>query len=547
MATLDKTDFSQQEAWGLLAEKMVTRKVSSLKMGFWDFIRDVWSKGYTRPELFNAWHVGQLCEDVEEAMSRNLWYLAILPRFHLKSTVLGHGFSVWRHLSMPSDSDILYLSYSDGMSQRHIQEINKAVRRNEVLSDLLKDRSPQADYSFRYFSKDNRAIETLHGGLFSFKRGLHVNGGMIADDILRDPDNPLNLTQLTKVEDHFLTETIFIPSRESPVIVLGTPMAPNDLLSKLRSDERFMCRMLPALDPEPGRRVLFPLMFSEEDLLSHQRARPKSFSSEFMLNPYLSEDSYFSIDDIKSVEDPQLATLDPYRKHEIDSDFTVAGFDVGKKRHPSHLSVFGSKNGELFQICSFFMDGWEYVRQVDFLNMVIDSFGIDRGYIDNTRGELEERGLLPEWLMLSFTQKNKRTQAQILEQYISGLKIRLIIDERQRSQITSVNNELDAPETPLGHGDAFFSNGLATLAYHEKQLGGTEDLGDMQDFAGAISGRVEQPLGENLSDSLRRIHSFPQDNSEQDKSGCPQCGEVRSWIKENRLCLACMLKFPVGD
>ena len=89
-------------------------------------------------------------------------------------------------------------------------------------------------------------------------QNTNVNGALIADDVLRDPENPLNNTQINKVEDHFLTESLFIPLKGVPVIVLGTPMMPGDLLSKLQNDDRFLARNLPALDPAPDRRVLMP-------------------------------------------------------------------------------------------------------------------------------------------------------------------------------------------------------------------------------------------------------------------------------------------------
>ena len=132
---------------------------------------------------------------------------------------------------------------------------------------------------------------------------MHVNGALIADDVLRDPENPLNIGQVTKVEDHFLTESMFIPLRGVPIIVLGTPMMPGDLLSKLQEDDRFFSRVLPALDPEPGRRVLMPELYSEEWLLQQQRARPKSFASEFMLQPHFTTESYFEETDIAKCED----------------------------------------------------------------------------------------------------------------------------------------------------------------------------------------------------------------------------------------------------
>ena len=79
-----------QLADGLLAEH-------KFKTGsFWEFVRDVWSQGYDHPEYFQAWHVGVLTEDIQYCLENNLNYVAVLPRFHFKSSVLGHAFSVWR-------------------------------------------------------------------------------------------------------------------------------------------------------------------------------------------------------------------------------------------------------------------------------------------------------------------------------------------------------------------------------------------------------------------------------------------------------------------
>ena len=154
---------------------------------------------------------------------------------------------------------------------------------------------------------------------------------------MRDPENPLNATQITKVEDHFLTESLFIPLKGVPVIVLGTPMMPGDLLSKLQDDDRFKSRVLPALDPAPDRRVLMPELYSEEWLLQQQRARPKSFASEFMLIPHFSTEAYFEDDDITKCEDANLKNYPISKGYEVDRDEQLfAGFDVGKKRHPSH-------------------------------------------------------------------------------------------------------------------------------------------------------------------------------------------------------------------
>ena len=149
---------------------------------FYEFLRDIWSQSFDNPEYFGAWHVGVLAEDIEECLETGQNYVAVLPRFHFKSTIMGHAFSVWRLLKAPRDCSVLYLSYSDGMARYHLSEINKTVSRNPILTSMMDNRSPKADYSFRYYI-NKRPMEIMHGGLFSFKRGMHVNGALIADDV----------------------------------------------------------------------------------------------------------------------------------------------------------------------------------------------------------------------------------------------------------------------------------------------------------------------------------------------------------------------------
>ena len=173
------------KAFELLAEKL--EKSNKYKVGsFWEFTRDIWSQGFEHPEYFQAWHVGKLTEEVEKCIEDNLNYLAILPRAHFKSTILGHAFSIWRSLKIQGNANILYLSYSDTMAKYHISEINKEVNRNPLLKDMMTNRAPKADFTFRYDTGNGGTAEILHGGLFSFKRGMHVNGALIADDILKD-------------------------------------------------------------------------------------------------------------------------------------------------------------------------------------------------------------------------------------------------------------------------------------------------------------------------------------------------------------------------
>ena len=539
---------------------------------FWEFIRDVWALGFEHPEYFRAWHIGVIAEDIQECVEEGKNYVAVLPRFHFKSTVLGHAFSIWRLLQSTRDQSVLYLSYSDGMAKYHISEINKAVHRNPVLKEWFKNKAPKADFSFRY-SVNNKPVEIMHGGLFSFKRGMHVNGALIADDVLRDPENPLNASQLSKVEDHFLTESMFIPLKGVPVIVLGTPMMPGDLLTKLQKDDRFKSRVLPALDPVPDRRVLMPELYNEEWLLEQQKARPKSFASEFMLIPHFSTESYFEGEDIEKCEDKNLRSFPATKKYELEGDEEIfAGFDVGKKRHPSHLVLFKKVGTRIEQIHQSWLDGWSYSDQIEYLNEVADNFKITKGYIDNTRGELEDRGLDRAWYPMHFTVKAKNTMAQIFEKYVLSGNLSLLKDERQKQQILSVNNELKAPETPMGHGDAFFSIALALQALYETTQHKYTTLGSLTDWAEAVSPNSEGEQskinvsvsdtvrkGQTLSDSISLSDDLQDDEttkaagftlvwdaesaSEDMDAPNPHCVEAvctqEFWVPERNLCLYC--------
>jgi len=513
---------------------------------FYEFLRDIWSQSFDNPEYFGAWHVGVLAEDIEECLETGQNYVAVLPRFHFKSTIMGHAFSVWRLLKAPRDCSVLYLSYSDGMARYHLSEINKTVSRNPILTSLMDNRSPKADYSFRYYI-NKRPMEIMHGGLFSFKRGMHVNGALIADDVLRDPENPLNTSQITKVEDHFMTESLFIPLKGVPVVVLGTPMMPGDLLTKLQKDDRFKSRVLPALDPVPNRRVLMPELYNEEWLLQQQEARPKSFASEFLLQPHFATEAYFNEEEITKCEDETLRNhpaSNIYKKKD-EHEQLFAGFDVGKKRHPSHLVIFRRVGEKLEQVHQSWLDGWSYSDQIEYLNDIAKNFDLEKGYIDNTRGELEDRGLDPVWHAMHFTLKSKRTMAQIFEEYVSKSNLTLIQDSRQKEQIVSVSNELKAPETPMGHGDAFFSVAMALQAAYETTLYRYESLGSASDWLDAVD-----PSGQekNSAEELKKKMSLdfkPVNQKEvtSEKAPNPNCTEMvctpSFWVPERKLCIYC--------
>jgi hypothetical protein len=179
----------------------------------------------------------------------------------------------------------------------------------------------------------------------------------------------------------------------------------------------------------------------------------------------------------------------------------VLGADIGKKGNPSHISVFAivdekisdTENKEsLVQIHQRFLDGWPYIRQVNYFNRCVEWFGVQRGYVDNTRGELEERNLTREVVPITLglrdgpVAKGKMKLATQFSLLVEQNRIRLLDDDRFLSQILCVSNELQAPNTPQGHGDAFISIMLAVGVYFDyyapDRRKGTFNLGNFQDI-----------------------------------------------------------------
>jgi len=549
----DNRGLSYIDAIKHLSDELTGAGKVSVEIGsFWEFVRDIWSLSFDKPELFNTWHVGYLAEDIQDATEQGLHYCAILPRAHYKSTILGHAFSVWTILKKEKDLKVLYLSYSDTMAKYHINELKKEVTRNPVLKTLMEDKTPRSDYTFRMRYKGNN-VEIEKGGLFSFKRGMHLDGALIADDILKDPENPLEIGQVTKVEDHFLTESMFIPNKGAPIVVVGTPLLPDDILAKLEFDERFRHRRLPVFNPTPGRPVLAPEIFSMKELLTHQKAKPKAFASEFMLEPFYSSETYFSKEDIIKATDPRLRNLHALTKHKFsETDEVFGGFDVGKKRHPSHLAIFKRNGSRVEQIHSSYLNGWNYNDQIEYVNDVAENFNMNRGYVDNTRGELEDRGLSNIWVPMSFTPKLKANMAGIMEEMILGGRAKLLDDAQQNLQLQQVNNDLKATTTVAGHGDAFFSVAMALQAAYETDLYGMEVVGDLQQWASGLESdresddpmqnwlkRLESGSPEEYNSTTQKDTTFPPIGAPNPNCDNRQCNP-KAWIPENNLCMMCL-------
>lgn len=364
----------------------------------------------------------------------------------------------------------LYMSYTQDLGEYHTKMAKRYI---DALPELFGgyQNCTESESILYYKNPEGRVFYTEPVGILSFQRGKHPNG-IICDDILKDPAVRLDLTQIEKITQLFFEEVEQMPKEELHLI--GTPQDSNDIFAQLEGKGEYDCKRYDAIVDAEKHITLWADKFSWDELEKRRKLiGDKAFMKEFRCQPVRGAEGYLSIDEMNLVLNKRLKNYALNYPPKLKNRTIIAGFDIGKKTHPSHLCVLAEDKGKIKQIHSKFFDGWNYTDQIDYLRQAIETFKIDKLLYDDTRAEFEEcreRGELPaEMQGVVFTAKSKFTMATELDRVITNKGLALIKDPRQTRSILSVDCDLKAPETSEGHGDAFFSLCLAVSAWKEAQ------------------------------------------------------------------------------
>jgi len=411
-------------------------------------------------------HLNAWCD-----LFQNEKLLSILSaRKHSKSEI-AHSYLGWRIFNMDHTmtEKWLYMSYTGDLAGEHLAETKERIRVNpffikEGIVDLTDAKT------ILYYRKDNKKLFCQPAGINSFKRGKHPDG-VVTDDILRDPETKMDVSQIEKINDIFMQQVMSLPKENGLGIKnIGTAQDEVDLFHLLEQRKQFSCHRYKAIVNYETKEVLWPEMLSFDRLIQirDDEIGAKAFLKEYMCVPVRSTEGYFVQEEIDAVIKPRLKNRSIYAEPKL-NEYCYGGMDLGKKRHPSHLSIFGKdRKGKLVQLISMWMDGTDYVDQLDRCREIIKNYKVFKLYYDDTRAEFEgfkEIGQLPpEMEGLSFTNKLKFQIAAELEKAVKKKNIMLINDTRQKRQILNCDNDLKSMDTREGHGDSFWSNALAVHA-----------------------------------------------------------------------------------
>jgi hypothetical protein len=433
---------------------------------------------------FDRFVSGAYVDDVARFLDGSKRTARVGARDHFKSTSLYARFM--RHLFRTRDTNFEahYFSYEQNMSGYHIEKIKKLIIPNPYFSSC-KDLKATAD-SVGAWTWDGEHTVTLDPkSLLSFKRGIHPEW-IAVDDPFQDPEDKLEPTTILKINDVFKKQILDMPKVGGELHVVGTAQTPQDFFFDQTVMRRFSVSVEPAIVSEAKRIARWPEHMDFDELLERREERGhKVFAQEYLCSPVYTEDAWLEEDELKACVDVSLTNHNPFKMDGVtfDGDIT-AGWDLGKKRHPSHLAIFETKDGVSKQLHSKWMERWDYTNgqkdydpshptQLEYVVETLRAFGIDYLQYDGTRGELDAlkdaKQLPDEFEGVIFTKKRMVAMATVLSARVTHGSVKLLDDPRQTNQMLAVNNNLQAIESPQGHGDSFWSVCMALPERQESQ------------------------------------------------------------------------------
>lgn len=461
--------------------------VAKARNNFAYFVKEIGSKSI--PNFVMGDYIEESCN----FLSKNKKTIRLAFRSGMKSKLI-HVFLMYKIMfeGINDNIDMHYFSYKEDLAGLHIREVKRMVADNPYFEELI-DLKSRAD-SIGEFTWDRKHVISIRPrGIISATRGLKGNL-LVCDDILSDPAQPILPNLIFKVNDLFKSVILESIKPGGEIHVVGSPISRVDLYfdPELRHEFAFMGTPSIIDKGTKQERSAWPEFISLEELKAKERSRgPRVFEREFQISPYYSEDSFFKKDYLmKNVVNSNLSNAD-IRTGYITDKKVIAGFDIGKKRHPSLLTVFELAGTKAKMIHFKFMDKWAYFSgkdefdpshptQLEYLKEAIKAFNIDELYYDNTRGELEaakDQGLIPpSMLPIVSTHRIKEANATAFDKSVMNREMEIMNDERLLTSITQVTKELFAIEDKYGnHGEGFTSIALCFNGINKIFMSGAQE------------------------------------------------------------------------
>lgn len=434
------------------------------------------------------WVGGDFVDEITTWYGSNTHTVRVSARDHMKSmSFYAHVmWKIYRMQYIGRSREAQYFSYIESMARYHLSKIKRAIQSNPFFNDII-DLTHDAVGAIRYtwvsdqemFEKKKRKRAEYvcqPRGLMQFKRGVHSQD-VYVDDPFQDPDNLLLPLKILKINN--IMKMQILDMAQSELHIAGTAQTNHDFYFDKAFTSRFSVRIDPAEKDTKNKIPLWEEWMNWEELQAKKIERgERVYNQEYLCKPVYMENAFIKMDRLLTVVNPQLKNHDfnswnkeiqrrKQNKEETQNN-RFGGWDLGKKGHPAHFTIFEEVGDKWVQLLERWFDEVDYTAQLEFINEAIEVFELDKVYFDATRGEMdvlmEDGTLSSTYEPIHFTLKKKTAMAGVFDRKVTDKSIELINSERQLNQMCLVNNDLQAPTTKDGHADSFWSTCLCMNA-----------------------------------------------------------------------------------
>jgi predicted phage terminase large subunit-like protein len=316
---------------------------------FWSFSKEVvgWK------DLYEPLHK-PLCDFVQETTHKKK--LVLLPRGHLKSSVVTIGYALWKIAQDPKNR-ILIANGTYPLAATFLSQIKDHILRNAKFKQLFGDLFVSADkWSESAITvKREESYERKEPTVTAFGIGGNLVSQHYDIIILDDLVNRENIHTPDRIQDvlTFYKDILDLLEPGGTIIMIGTRWHEADLYGWILDDQNpehyeYDIMLKTAVEGEyeivknadtggfhiQGGEILFPTKFSREHLDKLLNKGLSEFSSQYMNDPVPLEDSvfkwdwkYYEDDDLRGMEVRHFITCDPAffdpSSKTVDLDYTA--------------------------------------------------------------------------------------------------------------------------------------------------------------------------------------------------------------------------------
>lgn len=351
-----------------------------------------------------------LCNFVTD--NRKKKKLILIPRGHLKSTLITIGYSVQSIVNNPNIR-ILILNATWQMAVDFLTEIKRHLLTNEKIQEIFPEVYEAASNNEEW-SQDriliSRSDRNIKGptvwatGVDSNLVGSHPDL-IIFDDVV-NRDNSTTQEQIEKVILRY-KDALDLLEPGGQLIVIGTRWSESDLYSWMMDKEQGVAASYDVMIKQAydgdiltgeGFQALWPEKFSRRELAARLREKGWfEFSAQYMNNPIPDEAAtfkrsdfqYYDFTDIRGKELTKVLTIDPAISQEKDADFTgMVGCGIDSFRNLFVLDIVREHLTPKQLIDKIFMlqEMWH------FTHIGIETVAYQKALAYSLREEMQKRG-----------------------------------------------------------------------------------------------------------------------------------------------------------